>query len=215
MLVPSRLYTEKNISLGPLFPGQHTFRDAESLYPADKLIKFLSIQQTSCSPCLEAMLPCGQCDSRVPDRKESQSHTVPIPTEDHLLCPYVFVFPQESQSSLCEGIEPIGFFFWEFILRYWLSDPADNWVKTGITDCESTVCRAIHPARSPGRASKLQPLSLFWIYYFMCMSVFIALCKCTTYDHGSHRGQRMMSSFLDRGYRQLWATMWELNLDPL
>ena len=163
MLVPSRLYTEKNISLGPLFPGQHTFRDAEGMYSADKLVKFLSIQQTPCSPCLEAMWPRDQCHSRVLDRKASQSHTVPVPTEDPLLCPYVLVFSQVSQSSLCEEIGPIdGFcfccccfvfvfvFWWEFILRYWLSDcfkppismtvqPADNWVKVGFTDCVCSV----------------------------------------------------------------------------
>ena len=123
MLVSSRLYTERNISLRPLFPEHQTFRDAESLYPADKLVKFLSIQQTPGSPCLEAMLPHGQCDSRVPDRKASQSHTVPVP-EDHLLCPYVLVFFQVSQSRLCEEIEPIDSFllllFWfgfSFLLR--------------------------------------------------------------------------------------------------
>ena len=109
MLVPSKVYKEKNISLCPLFPGQQTFRDAGSLCPADKLVKFLSIQQTPCSPCLEAMLPRGRCDSRVPDRKASQSHTVPVP-EDHLLCPYVLVCSLVSQSRLCEEIEPIDVF---------------------------------------------------------------------------------------------------------
>lgn len=110
MLVPSRLYTEENISLGPLLPGEHTFRDAESLCPADKLVKFLSNQQTSCSPSLEAMMPPGQCDSRDPDRKESQRHTIPVPTEGHLLCPYILAFSQVSQSGLLEEIEPMGVF---------------------------------------------------------------------------------------------------------